>query len=170
MKIALNIPGIPAPGGSKRGFYIAKLKRVVITDAGGERTKNWRAICAEAARQQYAGDPLQGPLQVTFMFFMPRPKGHYGTGKNASMLKPNAPTLHTSKPDALKLARSTEDALTGILWGDDAQTALLTVEKRYGTRPGCRVIVEAMSPQQMPLEGERGPVKAADALFDGAAF
>lgn len=151
MKHTLNIQGIPAPGGSKRGFYIAKLKRVVITDAGGERTKNWRAICAEAARQQYAGDPLQGPLQVTFMFFMPRPKGHYGTGKNASVLKPNAPTLHTSKPDALKLARSTEDALTGILWGDDAQTALLTVEKRYGTRPGCRVIVETMGHQQPDL-------------------
>lgn len=151
MKLELTIPGCPAPGGSKRGFYIAKLKRVVITDAGGERTKNWRATCAESARQQYAGDPLQGPLQVTFVFFMPRPKGHYGTGKNATVLKPNAPTFHTSKPDATKLVRSTEDALTSIIWVDDSQIAIQRSEKRYGTRPGCRVIVEALSPQQAPL-------------------
>lgn len=144
MKLTLHIPGIPAPGGSKRGFYIPKLKRVVITDAGGERTKNWRAVCASMARQQYNGDPLQGPLQVTFMFFMPRPKGHYGSGKNAAVLKPNAPTFHTSKPDATKLVRSTEDALTQILWVDDSQIAIQRAEKRYGSRPGCIITVETI--------------------------
>lgn len=144
MKHVIDIPGNPAPGGSKRGFYIAKLKRVVITDAAGEKNKNWRACCAMAARSQYSGEPLQGPLAVSMVFTMPRPQSHYGSGRNAGVLKPNAPTLHTSTPDALKLARSTEDALSKIVWADDKQTALLSIEKRYGTRIGCVVTVETV--------------------------
>lgn len=141
MKLTIDIPGIPAPGGSKRAFFRPGMQRAVIVDAAGERNKNWRAVCAMAAREAYQGAPLQGPLQVSMVFTMPRPQGHYGK----SGLKASAPHLHTKRPDALKLARSTEDALTGIVWGDDSQTALLTIEKRYGERTGAVVIVEQIT-------------------------
>lgn len=151
MKIQIDIPGIPAPGGSKRAFFRPGMKRAVIVDAAGERNKNWRATCALAARQAYQGQPLQGPLQVSMIFTMPRPQGHYG----AKGLKASAPNLHTKRPDALKLARSTEDALTGIVWGDDAQTALLTIEKRYGDRTGAVVVVEVIHPAHSQTGAEQ---------------
>jgi hypothetical protein len=32
--------------------------------------------------------PLTGPLEATLFFYFSRPKNHYGTGKNANVLKP----------------------------------------------------------------------------------
>jgi Holliday junction resolvase RusA-like endonuclease len=53
-------------------------------------------------------------------------------------------------PDGSKLIRSTEDALTGILWGDDGQIVRHgLVEKRYAgwpgslSRPGAVITVQA---------------------------
>ena len=37
------------------------------------------------------------------------------------------------KPDLSKLIRSTEDAMTGIVYADDAQIVEMTVKKHYGT-------------------------------------
>jgi Holliday junction resolvase RusA-like endonuclease len=56
-------------------------------------------------------------------------------------LKPNAPKYPTTRPDALKLARAAEDALTGIIWTDDAVTVDLTIKKRYGELPGVNITV-----------------------------
>ena len=154
MTISFFIPGIPAPGGSKRGFiYRGRDGRqhVAMTDAAGQRNKNWRATCATVAAEAMAGKPmLEGPLLVIFSFVMPRPKAHFRTGKRAGELRDNPPLWHRSKPDALKLARSTEDALTGIVWRDDSQTASLSIEKRYTNiadrQAGCRVTIDEVTP------------------------
>jgi Holliday junction resolvase RusA-like endonuclease len=129
MRISLFVPGIPKPGGSKRGFNNAKLGRVLITE-DCKASKSWRAVVSLAARQAYRGDPLVGPLEITV----------------AEKLKPAAPKFHTVKPDATKLMRSTEDALTGILWRDDAQIARQTVEKSYGECAGAWITVEQLEP------------------------
>ncbi len=57
-------------------------------------------------------------------------------GKHSQELKSNAPKWCQHKPDKLKLMRSTEDALTGIIWGDDAQDISGSVDKCYGEKPG----------------------------------
>lgn len=145
MRISLFVPGIPKPGGSKRGFYNAKLGRVLITE-DCKASKSWRAVVSLAAREAYQGYPLVGPLELTVAFVMPRIGSHYGSGKNAEKLKPAAPKFHTVKPDATKLMRSTEDALTGILWRDDAQIARQTVEKSYGECAGAWITVEQLEP------------------------
>lgn len=134
------VPGIPAPGGSKRGFPHAKTGKVVMVDMGGERTKNWRESVKVAAMQ--SGQYLEGPLALRVVFNMPRPKCHYRTGRYAGELKPNAPTHHTKSPDATKLLRSTEDALTGVVWGDDAQIVEQEVSKQWATgQPGARITI-----------------------------
>jgi Holliday junction resolvase RusA-like endonuclease len=97
----------------------------------------WRAAVAAAARAALArrrdwGNPLSGPLLVAMTFTLPRPKTHYRTGKHAGHLKPAAPDRPTGYPDLSKLARSTEDALTRILYTDDAQiTGYTTLSKHY---------------------------------------
>ena len=140
--VTFFVPGVPQPGGSKNGFPVRMKSgrtRVNIVD-DAKRNAPWRAVVALAARYHFE-TPLAGPLVVSFVFAMPRPKSHFGTGRNASTLKASAPSMHTGKPDALKLARSTEDALTGIAWLDDCQTVDLRIRKVYAERPGCWVTI-----------------------------
>ena len=77
---------------------------------------------------------MEGALTVEFVFFVPRPKGHK---RKDGTIRDTAPQFPTTKPDALKLARSTEDALTGIVWHDDAQTADIVARKRYADHGPC---------------------------------
>ena len=45
MKMTFFVPGIPAPGGSKRFVgHSKKTGRAILIDAAGERNKNWRSI------------------------------------------------------------------------------------------------------------------------------
>jgi Holliday junction resolvase RusA-like endonuclease len=124
------VPGIPAPGGSKRAFVVAGKARIT-DDAKGNR--DWKTKVAQVAHEAHEGPLLMGPLRVRFEFYVLRPKGHWG----ARGLRPSAPLHPTTKPDVLKLARSTEDALTGVLWGDDSQTVTLELEKRYSPSQGA---------------------------------
>ena len=138
--IEIWIAGVPQPGGSKKGFFSPKLKRVIITDANA-KAKPWKASVAQAASEKVT-TMLEGPLKVRMDFVFPRPKGHYGSGKNASVLKPSAPPFPIGRPDAGKVARSTEDALTGILWRDDAQIVTELLTKRDGDQAGCLIRVK----------------------------
>lgn len=144
MAISIMIPGLPIPGGSKKAFAHAKTGKIVVTDDSGKRGRDWRSCVAAHAVVAMAGrDPLTGPLKVTFAFNMPRPGGHYGTGKNASRLKPSAPSWPATRPDATKLVRSAEDACTGIVWRDDAQIVEQVAYKVFG-RPCLVMLIEEL--------------------------
>ena len=154
--ISIVVYGIPRPAGSKRAFPIKKngeyTGRSIVTDASGQLGRDWRADVKAAAVEAYQGPPLGGALYVLMCFFMPRPKSHFGTGKNAQKLRRGAPVYHTKRPDVLKLARAVEDALTGIVWADDSQIVRLYYAKHYADFPGrmsdragCEVIVGRMS-------------------------
>ena len=132
------VPGIPRPGGSKKGFYIKKINRVIVTE-DCTRSKDWRNSVAWAASEAIE-TPLDGPLEVHFTFLLTRPKGHFG----ARGLKASAPKYHTVKPDTTKLIRSTEDAMKGIAWNDDAQAARQYGEKIYADRAGCWIEIRCL--------------------------
>ena len=136
------VPGVPQPGGSKRGFPVklksGKQRIAIVEDA--KHNAAWRAVVSLAARQ-HVDRPFAGPVVVFFDFVMPRPKHHFGTGRNAARLRPGAPLAHTIKPDRTKLQRSTEDALTGIVWGDDCQVVAGGTSKLYGDVPGCWITI-----------------------------
>ena len=136
------VSGIPRPGGSKRGFLIPNTKRIVVTESN-KRSKDWRASVAQAASEVVKA-PLHGPLEVTFEFYMPRPKGHFRSGKNLAQLKDSAPSWHSTRPDVSKCVRSTEDALKGITWIDDSQIASQRASKVYGDSPGCRITIRSL--------------------------
>lgn len=143
--ISFFVPGIPAPGGSKRAFPIKKggqyTGRVAIVDAGGQKTKDWRSSVVQFAYDAMKlknFPPLNGALCIFVDFIMPRPKYHYGK----SGLKNDAPEFHTIAPDATKLMRSTEDAMKGIVFKDDSQLSEQRIVKRYGDKPGCMIRVQ----------------------------
>ena len=131
------IPGTPQQQGSKR-------------NVGGNRfieaNRNlapWRAdaiaYLRRAALDQWghaAESPITDPVRVGVRFIYARPKSHYGTGRNAGIVKASAPHYKTSAPDLDKLQRALGDALTqaGIL-RDDALIVEWTAVKLYGPTP-----------------------------------
>jgi Holliday junction resolvase RusA-like endonuclease len=143
-----DVRGLPKPAGSKRAFYIEKLKRSVIVEAS--KNKDWIGdVKGCALRAMHGKDKLEGPLELTIQFWMPRPKHHFGNNrKQGTYLKATSPTFHESKPDSTKLLRCIEDALTGIVWKDDCQVARTIVEKIYSETPGARVKIITLSQTQ----------------------
>lgn len=139
----IAVYGTPEPAGSKRAFVVNGRARV--SDAN-PRSRQWKERVAQAAGEQYDGELIDGPLAVELTFLQPRPKGHYGTGRNAEIVKPSAPEYPVTRPDALKLARAVEDALTGVVWRDDAQIVQEYLVKDYGEPARCEIAVYRMGP------------------------
>lgn len=102
----------------------------------------YMAHVADVAAHVMAGRPLlEGPLTASFTFYRPRPKSHFGSGRNAAVLKPSAPDRPETKPDLLKTARAIEDALTGVVYRDDAQIVEEHLAKYFGEPARVDVVV-----------------------------
>lgn len=139
--------GNPQPAGSKRAFSVNG--RAHVTDAN-PRSREWKDRVAQAAGEQYGGELVDGPLAVEMAFTQPRPKSHYGTGRNAEEIKASAPDWPVGRPDVLKLARGAEDALTGVVWRDDAQIVEEFLTKTYGEPARCEIAVYRMGTAAAP--------------------
>ncbi len=142
------VAGLPAPGGSKKAFnWRAKDGRsgTSIVDAGGVKNKNWRAAVSYTAREAMIAtghkEPFKGPLYLSIVFTLPRPAGHFG--KHGNLLH-SAAAWPLKRPDATKLLRSTEDALTNIVWIDDALVVGMHITKIYGSPVGAEITILEM--------------------------
>jgi len=133
--IELIVHGVPAPQGSK-----TKMPNGAMVEAGSstgrQKLGNWRNDVRAAAEKWRAenGGPalLDGPLAVDMHFHLPRPKAR------------KHDVWVSTKPDLSKLARSTEDALTGIIWRDDSLIVDCTLSKCYvleGYPPGADIFI-----------------------------
>ncbi|MCE5269162.1 MAG: RusA family crossover junction endodeoxyribonuclease [Planctomycetaceae bacterium] len=138
--IEFQVLGQPATQGSKKVVPIYGKHGPIMKDGrvltraveDNPQTAVWRQQVASAARIAYGGPLLLGPIALRLVFERPRPKGHFGSGKNASVVKSSAPDYPTSKPDSTKLTRAVEDSLTGVLWQDDSQVVEHHISKRWG--------------------------------------
>jgi len=136
MIFKIRVYGTPAPQGSKkhigRGILIESSKKV----------KPWRQDILRATldSDQYSGQVINKACRVSLEFLIPRPRSHYGTGRNKNKLKPSSPLYCTSmrNGDIDKLCRSTIDGLSvtsgGALLKDDSLIVQLTASKRYCMR------------------------------------
>jgi Holliday junction resolvase RusA-like endonuclease len=113
------VRGTPVPQGSLRSFAHQKTGKVVTPQSN--KVLVWRDLIIHEA-QKHVTVPFDGALIVECVFWMPRPKSHYGTGRNSQVLKPSAPTHHVVRPDLDKLFRCVGDALVyaGVMH-DDSQ-------------------------------------------------
>lgn len=142
-RIDLFVPGEPAPQGSKTAG-VDRSGRVYMRESSA-RVKPWRAIVTWHAKAAKTRIPPGVPVRVNLAFSMPRPTGHYGTGRNASTLRPSAPTTCLVKPDIDKLTRAVLDGLVdaGTI-RDDSHVVSLTASKRYTDTshpPGCDITI-----------------------------
>lgn len=137
-RIEFEVVGIAQPQGSSKsfGFHLKDHAGTPIIGRTGEpliRTittsdnpnlKAWRNLVASAAQRAIAAIDsftlFTGAVALDVVFNLPRPQS-----------LPKKVTAHLKKPDASKLLRSTEDALSGVLWRDDSQLTEIRVRKRY---------------------------------------
>jgi crossover junction endodeoxyribonuclease RusA len=125
------VPGRPQQQGSKTKGRWGNIRE--DNDALGP----WRERVALAAYEALGGAaPLTvGPVAVGLEFVLYRPKG----------LPKSRPTPAATKaPDIDKLTRAILDALTHVIFTDDAQVTVVLARKRVaelGESPGARIWV-----------------------------
>lgn len=88
--------------------------------------------------------PLAGNIMIKLVFYMPRPKSHYRTGKFKHLLKENVPDFHSFTPDLDNLVKLVCDTIQGKdrMIVDDSQVCRLQAEKIYDEEPRTEVIIE----------------------------
>lgn len=142
--------GAPQAMGSKRAFYIKKIKRAVVVDTKDKKLRTFQEGVRESMRETAPEMPILGPIAISLEMVLPRPQGHFGTGRNAGILKQSAPSLCITKPDGDKVLRACLDCGTGIWYRDDSQVCVYDgLVKRYAregeeahTRIDAREVVE----------------------------
>lgn len=129
-EIRFTVHGQPEEKGSTRSFAVpikgstskhGGPKYRAVTTSANPDLKRWEQLVAFEAGHAARGQFLRGPIGVELVFRLRRPP-------SVSVKSRPWPTV---RPDLDKLARGAIDALSGVLFDDDAQIVTLTVLKRY---------------------------------------
>ncbi len=164
--IRFAVAGEPVPQGSKVAQIVGRRVRyhgavavlgakVLLTEQadmstktrGRDRLKKWRGrietAAAAAMRDLELVVPFVFDVVLSAEFVLPRPPSHYKPNGDLTA-KAKRDNAHPGKPDLSKLVRAVEDAMSGIVYGDDSQVQRYgAVFKRYAERGGRGgVIVE----------------------------
>lgn len=161
------VRGVPVPKGSMKGMIhvrgaagsrcVVVLTQQVLAAVGvGWRAqpivthddraavKAWAKTIKLVASAHAPEQPLEGAVGLRVDFVVPRPKSV------SEKRRPHA----ICKPDVDKYLRLLQDALTGVLYVDDAQVVRVAVEKSYGDDPGVHVRVWEIEAPAPLLEEE----------------
>jgi len=136
-EMRIVVHGEPQPQGSK-----TKGRWGNIYDDNDAVLRPWRAVVSSAARDAIELEhgahpdlpihPRHTAIAVELTFTYARTGGHFGTGRNAGVLKDTAPRHCVMGRDVDKLARAVLDALTDVgLYKDDKQVVALLARKTY---------------------------------------
>ena len=130
-----TVHGSPTTQGSKKVIPL-RTGGFSMVEATGDRLKAWRHAINDEARKSRADKPmLTGPVHVTIDFGMVKP--------NAAPKRKRTWPIGKRSGDIDKLARAALDAMTNVLYEDDAQVVELYVRKDYGD-PGACIVVRAI--------------------------
>jgi Holliday junction resolvase RusA-like endonuclease len=183
-ELRITVYGTPAPQGSKNARAIYRGRGAerqftghVAVSESSKKVKPWRQNVATAARNAMGAagrwEQYDEPVEVSLVLLFERPKYHFGTGRNAHILKPDAPTYVPVYPDLDKLVRSTLDALgsktgAGVVRNDSQIVRFIEpFEKRYvspGEQPGAYILVRPLTPSiPVPAAGTSSSVDPSPA-------
>lgn len=135
MAVSFSVEGVPAPKGSKvvwRGRLVEDNKRTMPW----VRDIRTAALAAMRGRSPF---PVRAPVAVQLVFALRRP---------ASARNRPAPSV---RPDGDKLARAVLDALTGVVYADDAQVVSLSVDKMYVNHPYATGVYIRVAEWERPI-------------------
>ena len=146
MKIEFEVKGEPKGMPRPKARAFTSGGRTFAQVYNPKSADGWKGDVRYWAREHVPATPIITLVRVRLEFNFTRPKCHYGTGKNASTLKPAAPTCHTSKPDFDNVAKAALDALVNVgMLKDDSLVAEATIVKRYSPgQPFTRITIEPL--------------------------
>jgi Holliday junction resolvase RusA-like endonuclease len=134
MRFDIVIQTKPIPQARPRFYIRHRGLKAFIGAYDPKKSKNFKEVVAWHAKikamEVGLKEPCQDPIALEIVF---------------QMGKPNGSRYHTKRPDLDNLVKSVKDALTGIIWKDDAQIIRLTAEKRYGQE---MVVISVMSVEE----------------------
>lgn len=139
--LTIFVHGLPVAQPRPRAVAIKGKARMYSPGTSNE----WKACVIHALRGNAGLFPAGVPLRCDLTFYLPRPNGHFGSGKNLHTIKPSAPKRPTGKPDRDNLDKAVCDAITAAgVWRDDSQVTDGRIRKRYawgsiGT--GCNITI-----------------------------
>lgn len=139
-KIEVFVPGNPK--GQPRPKAFSRGGIASVYDPG--TAEGWKGQVALAVRNLIPKVPISVPVQLTLVFFFPRPKSHYRAGKNSHIIRDDVPSWCSKKPDFDNLAKAVSDALTVLrVWEDDALVVDSRIKKFFddGSGPGCLITI-----------------------------
>lgn len=120
------------------GTPIGKARARTVTQRNGrvhaytpDETAVWQDVIRCEALRSRPTAPLEGPLYVKLVFYLPRPR----TAKRA---------WPSVKPDLDNLEKAVLDALNRLIWRDDAQIVSKVSTKRYGYPARVEITVEEL--------------------------
>lgn len=145
-ELVMWVPGKAQTAGSKSAFVNPATGKAIVTESGSAvskgRKRTWRGDLKDAgrdARRRYwhLDEPTDAAIEARFVFVRSRSSDQVRSGRHAGVVKDWAAGARPVKrPDALKLARAAEDALTGVLWLDDSQIVDEWLHKVFGDDVG----------------------------------
>lgn len=149
--IEFFVEGVPRTKGSSFSFVNPKTGKIVYVH-DNKHLKKWTAAVKFGALEHKC-KPVPGPIWLTILYIMPRPKAHF---TKRGDLKPDAPELPMGRPDADKLERAVFDSLTGVAYRDDSQVVHVSHGKVYVNNstdsPGVRIRVSYCPDSKEPEE------------------
>lgn len=115
--ISFSVASVPVAQPRQRHRIIAGNGRQFVSNYTPTKApvNAFKAACQLAATTAYQGQPLEGPIKVTIVFVMPRPKALIWKTRDM----PRVPS--DKKPDIDNLYKSVVDCLNQVIWGDDSQ-------------------------------------------------
>ena len=137
--IRLVVLGKPSAQPRHRHYTIGTGVRLHVETY--DPAKKDKQTFAEIVQEQAPEKPIDVPVMLEMNFYMPRPKAHFGTGRNEGKLKDTAPEWCGTKPDIDNLAKFVQDALNKIFYRDDSLICSTICRKIYSMRPRTEVII-----------------------------
>lgn len=128
---------------------------VMTIDDNKDSTAFMRRFARQTEKVWQGRKLLDCPIAIAAEFVFLRPKSHFGTGKNANIVKASAPDQHAQSPDLAKLIRAVEDSMTGKIWLDDKLVcAYLPPTERRWSPVASFVRVRVFVPVGTAIEGD----------------
>lgn len=134
-EITLTIPGPPVPWAPKRTNM--RTGNRFIPSRQEEATGRVIRIAQEAMERGLLPILAGDPIELSAVFYVKRPKGHYGTGRNAREIKERfVDARPTGKPDLSNNIKLVEDGLVlaGLLPDDDQIVGFYTPLGKFYTQ------------------------------------
>lgn len=143
-RLTIVVPGNPKPQQRPRsramklsdGRWVSQ-----VYNPHGE-TADYRARVAHEAAI-VADHIMSGPLKIELQFTIQKPKS-----------KPKKVIWPAVRPDWDNYAKACVDALTGIVFKDDAQICWASVVKIYGGKPQTEIRIESLNHDTIVSKGD----------------